>query len=63
MEAITGQLDRIMEDPSAATDPTLLIVAAMIHNREGQFEASLKYIHNPSTLEMCVVPPSQSVPP
>jgi len=55
LDAVTGKLDQLMEDPSAGTDATLLIVAAMIYNREGQYEVSLKYIHNPSTLEMMAV--------
>jgi hypothetical protein len=42
-----------MEDPGTASDPTMLVVGAMINNREGNYEEALKYIHNPGTsLEM-----------
>jgi len=49
----SAQLDAWMGDPSTASDPTMLVVGAMIHNREGNYEEALKYVHNPGTsLEM-----------
>lgn len=55
IETVQGQLNQFMMDASAASDPTLLIVAAMILNREGKYDEALKYIHTASTLEMMAV--------
>merc|ERR1711959_329634 len=52
MENVEAQLDKWMEDSSASTDATMLNVAAMIYNREGKYEEALKYVHNPTSLEM-----------
>jgi len=55
LENVSLQLSEWMTDPAAATDPDLLIAAAMIYNKEGKHEEALKYIHTATTLEMMAV--------
>ena len=52
MESVEAQLEQWMEDPTASSDTTMLTVAAMTQNREGKHEEALKYVHNPTSLEM-----------
>jgi len=53
ISAVTEQLNAWMLNPEASVDTTLLVIAAAIHNREGQYAEALKFIgQNPTTLEM-----------
>lgn len=55
LETVKAQLGEWMMDSAAASDPTLLVVAAMIFNREGQHDEALKYVHTATSLEMMSV--------
>jgi len=57
-EQLPNYIDQINAwmSTEAATDNTLLVVAAMIYNREGQYEEALKFIgQNPATLEQMAI--------
>jgi coatomer protein complex subunit epsilon len=50
---VCERLNSFKDDPATASDPTMLVIAAMICHHEGQFETALKYVHDPkSHLEM-----------
>jgi len=52
IEKVGEQLDEWMDDSSTASDATMLVIAAMIYNREGQPETALRFVHTAATLEM-----------
>lgn len=51
-QAVVDKLDAWFQDPTLASDTTLAIVAATIYSLEGNLNAALKVVYNPSTLEL-----------